>query len=321
MGIALPIRCAAVAAVVLSLAPARALAADPPISDEARAHVDKGAKLYEEGAYEAAVIELRRAHELSGNYKILYNVAVVENLTRDFAAALRDYQAYLQGGGAEIPAARRAEVQKEVERLVGLVGKLEVSGPEGAEARIDDIPSARLPMNGPVVLNPGKHRIVVALGGRESPPRLVTLAAGESARIEVLLPDKAGEPLADKPAPTGPLAPAAPAAPPAPAPMPVWPFWAATGALALGTAVVGGLALSKYGALKDARNDVHATSQGLSDLAGTTKTFALAADVLGGMTIVSAGVATVLTIRRPEARSAPVAFAVGPTGGSFTVRF
>lgn len=309
------------AALAVALPAGSALA--QPAPDEMRQHLDKGTKLYAEGAYEAALIELQRAYDVSGNYKILYNMGLVRMVTKDFAGALRDYQTYLQKGGAEVPAARRAEVQKEIEKLAGLVAKLEVAGPADAEVRVDDLPMGKTPLAGPLVLNPGKHKIVLAREDRESPVKVVVIGAGESSRVELQIPEKPAAPPAERPLAAQPVE--KPAAPPPPeATTPAWPFWVATGALAVGTGVMGGLTLSKYGALQDERN-THTTATRLGDLAGPAKTFAIVTDVLGAVTVVSLGVSIFMTARKPGAPAAPsaptTAVRVGPGSLSFAGSF
>jgi hypothetical protein len=310
------------AAALAFAAPAGRALAQP--ADESRPHIDKGTKLYGEGAYEAALIEFRRAYDLSGNYKILYNIALVSMVTKDFATALKDYQAYLQKGAAEIPAARRADVQKEIDKLVGLVAKLEVVGPEGAEVRVDDAPVGKLPLAAPLVLNPGKHKVTLAKDDRESPAKFVVIGAGEAQRVELSLPEKPAERPVDKPAaPAPPLAPVTAAPPPAPpkdeAQTPAWPFWAATGALAVGTGVMGGLTLSKYGALKTERDSAQTTTARLGDAASPVKTFAVVSDVLGAVTVVSLGVSIFMTVRKPGSPPPPAATAVRIGPGSVSL--
>src|SRR5947207_9603796 len=73
---------AIVMTLLLALSSGAAIAqADRPkqgvMTDEARAHLSKGGKLYNDGAYDAALIEFQRAYDLSGNYKILYNLAQI----------------------------------------------------------------------------------------------------------------------------------------------------------------------------------------------------------------------------------------------------
>ncbi len=64
---------------------ARPQAADPEV--EARERYERALKLYEERAFDAALVELKLAAELRPSYKLLYNIAQVRLAMNDFAAA------------------------------------------------------------------------------------------------------------------------------------------------------------------------------------------------------------------------------------------
>lgn len=306
---------------VLALPAGSAHAQQP---DPVRVHLDKGATLYKDGAYDAALIEFQRAYELSKNYKILYNVGLVSVFTKDYAAALKAFRTYLEKGGKEIAAARRAEVEKEVVRLQGLVGNLEISGTADAEVQVDDVVVGKLPLSSEVLLNPGRHKVAISKEGKEPTVKSVILAAGERTRLDIQLADK---PVENK-APPPPVAPIVTAAPPPPPPpkvvssTPAWPFWVVTGALAAGTATMGALTLSKYGSLKDERDSRKATTESLDSLSSSTKAFAITADVLGGLTIASTAVAIYFSARKgsSETPAAPAQTARVQLGaGSFAL--
>src|SRR3954469_396658 len=84
---------------------------------EARERYENAVKLYEDGAYDAALVELNRASELRPSYKIYYNIGQVRFAMHDYAAAMDAYRQYLDKGGDKIPAARRDQVQKELNAL------------------------------------------------------------------------------------------------------------------------------------------------------------------------------------------------------------
>src|SRR5262245_23960832 len=61
--------------------------------EEARVRFERGVQLVGEEQYEAALIEFRRAFELTGEYRVLYNIAQVCNHVRDYACALQHFEA------------------------------------------------------------------------------------------------------------------------------------------------------------------------------------------------------------------------------------
>ena len=126
---------------------------------EARTRYEKGKQLYNEGAFDAALAELQRSYDLAPSYRILYNIALVQRARNDFAGSLTAYEKYLADGGKELTAARKQEVQKEIDSLRTLVAKADIrTSVEGADITLDDSPIGKSPITG-LVLNPGSHRI------------------------------------------------------------------------------------------------------------------------------------------------------------------
>ncbi|MFO8070544.1 MAG: hypothetical protein R6V85_01600, partial [Polyangia bacterium] len=102
-------------AAALLLAASGARAED--VKEAARRQFNNGVELYEAGKLEQASVAFERAYELKPTYRIMFNIAQVENDLGHFAAALRAYTRYLAEGGDEIGAERLAQVRSEIERL------------------------------------------------------------------------------------------------------------------------------------------------------------------------------------------------------------
>src|SRR5262245_33135148 len=77
-----------------------------PGSVEADAHFKSGVLLYKEANYAAALAEFKRAYEIDPKYQVLYNIAESSYQLQDYAGALRNYQKYLEQGGAGISPSR-----------------------------------------------------------------------------------------------------------------------------------------------------------------------------------------------------------------------
>ena len=73
------------------------------------------------GLLPAGASELERAEQLAPTYKLAYNIALVQMRLGDAASALRSLRRYLDAGGAEVPAARRSEVEAYLVDLAGHV--------------------------------------------------------------------------------------------------------------------------------------------------------------------------------------------------------
>jgi len=165
-----------------------ATAAGPEAATEAATHFNRGVQLYREGNLDAALAEFNRANELAPNYRLLYNMAQVQAERHDYVRALQLLQAYLQQGGAEIPAARRGEVEQEQARLRERVAMLWVSADApGARLFVNEEPVASLPLQGLVPVNPGTIRVRVEADGRKSYIGELNVAGGDRPRLEVTL--------------------------------------------------------------------------------------------------------------------------------------
>jgi hypothetical protein len=296
-------------------------AADP--EREARERYDNAVKLYEEGAYDAALVELNRAAELRPSYKLYYNIAQVRFAMHDYVAAMEAYRQYLEKGGDKIPSSRRDQVQKELAQLAQRVSKLsvEVDVP-GAEILIDDVATGTSPLAGPVLVNAGIRLVTVRHADYLPQSRRITLAGNVQEKVSFSLLSHAAGPAAAAPVAAG-AAPGSGAPPPAASaatppvaaagslgsgqPTPgrrrshvsstaVWVGWATTGALAVGATVTGVLALSKDSTLAEDREDLGVSNADVKSQASSVHTLAIVTDVLGAAAIVAGGVSLWLTL-------------------------
>ena len=155
-------------------------------ADEARTQFERGLELYDDGKYEQAAVAFERAFELKPSYKILYNIAQVQNQLGHFAAALEAYARYLAEGGDQVSPDRQREVKAEIERLNSLVGMLVVQSEEdGAAVFVDGRREGETPLPGPVIVDLGEHELVVKRDGAELHRELVTVAGGQRVVVDV----------------------------------------------------------------------------------------------------------------------------------------
>lgn len=204
---------------LLSSVPLTALAADVPISEEARAHFKAGVNLLEDpdGArYEEAYREFKAAYQASPSWKILGNLGICAyRLERD-GEALTAFEKYLQEGKKEIEASERAQVERDAQTVrAGLVRVSLSSDPPGAA-----VSDERMPISGGSIRNPypalaastelgvraGRHRFVASLPGRPDSVWEVDLEPGQ--KVEHVF--TFGAPVAASPPSVAP-APSAPA--------------------------------------------------------------------------------------------------------------
>jgi len=107
--------------------------ADPPGMLEARERVGRGTELYEQGNFDAALVEFQAAYDLMAGHTrqflVLYNIGqCYESLFR-YDEAMRFYRRYLETGGDEGEDA--AEVRAKVSVLEGLLGTIQLQVTSG----------------------------------------------------------------------------------------------------------------------------------------------------------------------------------------------
>ncbi len=245
-------------------------------------------------------------------------------------------------GGRNIPNARRAEVEKDIEKLRSRVANIEVvvNVPD-ADVLVDDVNVGKSPLKQSVLVGAGKHRVAVSRGGYTSGSKLVEIASQESQKVTFDLtetqqstpapiPAPAPEPAKPGEASTNPQ----PSTPADTGPKNYTPAiigWSATGAVTVVTVITGVVALGASNDLKNLRNMPGQTSASLSAAASKTSNLALVTDILGGVALAGAGISIYLTVTAsPKAPSdAPAAtgavkdvkVGVTPGGLSLSGRF
>lgn len=155
-------------------------------AEEARIHFKQGVEFYKDGEFEQAATEFHRAYELRPNYKILFNLAQTENELKNYAKALEAYIRYQVEGGDEIPEKRQKQVQSEIDRLNNLVGVVEVLCPvKDAEVTVDGEYKGDTPLPYTLIVDVGKHEILVKKGMKELHRRVFRIAGGQRITISV----------------------------------------------------------------------------------------------------------------------------------------
>lgn len=278
---------------------------------EAEERYNRAKELYSEGNFEAALTEFRRAYKLAPNFAVLYQIAQVHYQLQDYPEALRTFQQYLDEGGAKLGDQRKQQVEKEIEKLRLRVATLELVVEDGAEITINDRPVGAAPFKGGLLVSAGRVRVGASKAGRS---KSVTIEAAGGDKVKVELPLAEGAPNPDiKPEPK----------PDTPKPVEggganlgaIAGCWVGTAVLAIGTGVLGGLALGASGDLQQKRK-TQTTKAELDSAANKVGNFALAADIFLGATAAMGIISIVVTAtsgpKKADAAAAPKAGFVGP---------
>jgi hypothetical protein len=282
-----------------ALAEPRAHSPGPNELEEARQRFQRGVDLYREGSLDAALAEFQKAYELAPNYRVLYNLAQVQNERHDYAAALRLLQKYLEEGDADIPVERREQVTRDLAALRGRVAEVTVrANVDGGELLVDGVTTATLPLEAPVLVSAGVRQFQVRKPGYETSTRTETVAGGDTVRLDVKL-----EPIPIAPALKSPSEVAggdergaarrdpepASATTPARSKAPVWVTLVTTGLLTGGAVTFGVLTASANTRLDRELDTFPGNKARIDDARSELKRDALLADVFAGSAVISGG--------------------------------
>src|SRR5580765_7472005 len=89
--------------------------------EEAQPHLQKAVELYDENDFANALIEFKRAYEIAGDWRFLFNIAQASYQVSNYALSLDSFQKYLSEGGAQVERRRRTFVEGEINKLKGRV--------------------------------------------------------------------------------------------------------------------------------------------------------------------------------------------------------
>lgn len=323
------------AAPVARAAPPEAEAAQSAAAiAEGRAHFTRGVELFREGDYRAALIEFRRAYETAPSYRILYNLGKTELELLDYAGALTSFERYLADGGNAVPGDRHASVEADIKKLKSRVAELSITTTlAGAEVFIDDVSVGTTPLTAKVRVSAGRRKVYATRGALVSPTRLIDVAGGDTANVEIIF---AEPPRAE---PTQPPAAPAPVTAPPLRPTPAPPerrigivLWVGGTITALGavSTLAGGIStLGAKSAFVKTLNTFPGNEDQIEAARKRTKESALYTDIFGAVTLL-AGSATIITYvvarsrapaSAPKSAGSNVTFAVAPSALTATFTF
>ncbi len=253
--------------------------------EEGRTRFTRGIDLYKEGNFHAALAEFRAAYAAAPSYRIHYNLGQTLYQLQDYAGAVRAFEQYLREGGDKVEADRKKEVAADLDKLRPRVAQLVfiVNAPD-AEVSLDDEPRGKVG-KAPLLVSAGRRRIAVTASGFQTETRVLDIAGTQ--RLDLTFELK---PIGGVAAPVAPRTNTT-EYPVTTHPKSRTPFYiglVTTGVLGAGTIVMAIVASSKHSDYQKAL-DVPNDQQRLDSARSATKTTALVGDVLGGATVVAAG--------------------------------
>jgi len=172
------------------------LLAAPPVLAQARPDVraqlpeaarkdwDAAKQLAEAKDYKGALVELKRAYDLSQNPRVLYNVGALEKLLTHYARAVDAWDRELREGAGKLTPAETAEAKRSIAIVQQFVTTIEVTANEtDATLYIDDYAVGKTPFAGPVRIDVGKHQLKLSKEGFVDAVQQVEVASGQKTPV------------------------------------------------------------------------------------------------------------------------------------------
>ncbi len=182
-------------ALVLALAtawPAKARGDDD--KHRAGALFREGNQHREAGRHREALSSYEAAYKLLPSFKIDYNLALTLEKLGQLAASARRYARFLRKGKDRSPEETVNIARRKLAELAAGLGQVVVQSPvPGAIVAVDGQEHGRTPLQDPLYLTPGKHRVRVSAPGRVPHAQEVTLRAGQRLVMDATL-QKVAEP-------------------------------------------------------------------------------------------------------------------------------
>ena len=172
-----------------------------PEQQEADRHFKDGVARYKEGKFDAALAEFKEAYRIAPHPLVLYNMAGCYRELSRYGEAVKAYRQFLSEGPGKAPESRLTDARAELDKIYALVGRVTVAvEPEaGASLFLDGQPLGTFPIEMPLIISPGTHKLLARAPGRADVERELRITGGEDLPIAMILPAR--------PEPKGPAGP------------------------------------------------------------------------------------------------------------------
>jgi hypothetical protein len=168
-----------------------------PEQAEADRHFKSGVTLYKEAKFAEALAEFERAYEISPHPLVLYNIAGCHRELSNYAESVKASKRFLEEGKGVVSKARLAVAQSELDAVLARIARVTVTvAVAGAELIVDGVSLGTLPLDMPLILPPGEHRIVARAEGYRDAERSMRLASGDELEVALTLVERPPEPAA-----------------------------------------------------------------------------------------------------------------------------
>jgi hypothetical protein len=169
-----------------SVAPARPLS--ETLTGEAKSAYELGRSLFGNGDFANALSRFQRAHALSGDARLLWNVVACASRLHRYTQLLSLLEE-LKKEGSSVLLEEDWKMIAALEQSVGaLVSPLQLTVNEaGAEVSIDDAPVGKTPLAGRVLMDGGPRKIRIVKPGFKEVVRVEQVAPGAPTSLQIVL--------------------------------------------------------------------------------------------------------------------------------------
>lgn len=171
-----------------------------PEQKEADRHFKSGVALFKEGKFAEALAEFERAYEIAPHPLVLYNIAGCYRELSRYGEAVKFYKRFLAEGKGKAPKDRLAAAQTELDGILARIARITVAAPDGATLTLDGNELGTMPIDMPLMVAPGEHKVIVRAQGMRDAERTIRVASGDVTDVAMKLVELPAEPkAADKP--------------------------------------------------------------------------------------------------------------------------
>ncbi|HEY0251204.1 MAG TPA: PEGA domain-containing protein [Kofleriaceae bacterium] len=156
---------------------------------EADRHFKSGVALYGEQKFSEALAEFERAYEIAPAPIVLYNIAACHRELSHYAEAVKYYRRFLDEGQDKAPADRIVAAKSELDGILQRIARVSVNAPDGAEVIVDGQSIGKMPLDMPLIVAPGEHKVVVHLEGKQDGDKNLRVASGDEVEVKIKLGD------------------------------------------------------------------------------------------------------------------------------------
>lgn len=150
-----------------------------PEQKEADRHFKSGVALFKEAKFAEALAEFERAYEIAPHPLVLYNIAGCHRELSHYGEAVKFYKRFLDEGKTKVPKDRLAAAQTELEGILARIARITVAAPDGAMLTLDGADLGTMPIEMPLMVAPGEHKVVVRQQGMRDAEKTVRVASGD----------------------------------------------------------------------------------------------------------------------------------------------